>query len=94
MAEEQGGQPAKNGDENPQLRSFIERIERLQEEKQALQEDIKEVIAEAKAMGYDVKAVREVVRLRARDRDQLKEHSATVRLYLRAVDPQLNLDLD
>jgi uncharacterized protein (UPF0335 family) len=64
-----------------QLKSFVERIEKLEEEKKALSEDIREVYAEAKGVGFDVKALRTVVRLRMQDGEERKEHEALVELY-------------
>ena len=63
------------------LRAFVERIERLEEEKQALADDIKEVYAEAKAEGFDVKALRVVIRLYRQDSADRNEHEALVDLY-------------
>ena len=68
-----------------QLRAFIERIERLEEEKKTIADDIKEVYAEAKGTGYDVKVLRKVVALRKRDLDERKEEEAILDLYLQAV---------
>lgn len=68
-----------------QLRSFIERIERLEEEKKTIADDIKEVYAEAKGNGYDVKVLRKVVALRKRDLEERKEEEAILDLYLQAV---------
>jgi len=59
-----------------QLTQFIERIERLEEEKRALMADVKDVYAEAKATGFEPKIMRQVVRLRAMDRDLLSEQDA------------------
>jgi len=64
-----------------QLKSFVERIEKLEEEKKALSEDIREVYGEAKGVGFDVKALRTVVRLRMQDNEERKEHEALVDLY-------------
>jgi uncharacterized protein (UPF0335 family) len=64
-----------------QLKSFVERIEKLEEEKKALSEDIREVYGEAKGVGFDVKALRTVVRLRMQDGEERKEHEALVDLY-------------
>jgi uncharacterized protein (UPF0335 family) len=64
-----------------QLKSFVERIEKLEEEKKALSEDIREVYGEAKGVGFDVKALRTVVRLRMQDGEERKEHEALVELY-------------
>ena len=68
-----------------QLKSYVQRIERLEEERKALGEDIREVYAEAKAAGFDVKAMRVVVRLRKQDADERKEHEALVELYREAL---------
>lgn len=63
------------------LNQFIERIERLEEEKRALMADIKDVYAEAKATGFEPKIMRQVVRLRAMDRDLLSEQDALLNTY-------------
>lgn len=68
-----------------QLRAFVERIERLEEEKAVLTGDIREVYAEAKANGFDVKALRRVVRERKLDRAELQEQEAIVDLYRTAL---------
>lgn len=67
------------------LRSIIERIERLEEEKAAIMGDVKEVYAEAKGEGYDTKTLRQVVRLRKMDRAQRQEQEALLDLYLSAL---------
>ncbi|MQX36577.1 DUF2312 domain-containing protein [Roseospira navarrensis] len=69
-----------------QLRSFIERIENLEEEKSNLQNDIKDVYAEAKSTGFDTKIMRQIVRLRKMDRDDLAEQDELLDLYRRAVN--------
>jgi uncharacterized protein (UPF0335 family) len=68
-----------------QLKSIVERIERLEEEKKALSDDIKDVYAEAKANGYDTKVLRTVVRLRKQDRAEREEHEAILDLYMHAL---------
>ena len=68
-----------------QLKSIVERIERLEEEKKTIADDIKEVYAEAKGNGYDVKVLRKVEALRKRDLDERKEEEAILDLYLQAV---------
>jgi uncharacterized protein (UPF0335 family) len=68
-----------------QLESFIQRIERLNEEKSAIQADIKDVYAEAKGNGYDAKALRAVVKLRAKERHELEEEEQLLALYRAAV---------
>jgi uncharacterized protein (UPF0335 family) len=67
------------------LRAFIERVERLEEEKKTIADDIKDVYAEAKSNGYDVKALRAVVRLRKQDADERKEHEAILETYMAAL---------
>ena len=67
------------------LRSFIERVERLEEEKAAIMNDVKEVYAEAKGEGYDVKIMRQVVRIRKMDRADRQEAEALLDLYLNAI---------
>ena len=64
-----------------QLRSIIERIERLEEEKKTITDDIKEVYGEAKGNGFDVKTLRQVVRLRKQDREERAEQEAMLDLY-------------
>ena len=63
------------------LNQFIERIERLEEERRALMADIKDVYAEAKATGFEPKIMRQVVRLRSMDRDSLSEQDALLETY-------------
>ena len=67
------------------LRAFIERVERLEEEKKALADDIKEVYAEAKGNGFDVKIMRKIVTIRRQDRDQRREEEQILDLYLAAL---------
>lgn len=69
-----------------ELRSFIERMERLEAEKRDISETQKEVMGEAKARGYDTKALRIVLALRRRDRDEIAEEEAIVELYKQALD--------
>lgn len=68
-----------------QLRSIVERIERLEEEKKTIADDIKEVYGEAKGNGFDVKTLRQVVRLRKQDREERAEQEAMLDLYLHAL---------
>jgi len=68
-----------------QLRSLVERIERLEEEKAALSADIREVYSEAKGLGFDAKVMRQVVRLRKLDRADRQEQEAILDLYLAAL---------
>lgn len=85
-------EPAGIGHNNPpasfakdQLRSILERIERLEEEKQALADDIKEVYAEAKGNGFDSQILRAIVRLRKMDAAERQEREALQDLYLHAL---------
>lgn len=75
----------KGGVAGQRLASFIERIERLEEEKAALMEDIKEVYAEAKGVGFDVKAMRKLVALRKIDAEKRQEMEAILDLYKSAI---------
>jgi uncharacterized protein (UPF0335 family) len=68
-----------------QLKAFIERIERLEEEKKALGDDIRDVYAEAKGTGFDVKALRTIVRMRKQDVNERKEQEALIETYLHAL---------
>ena len=68
------------------IRTIIERIERLEEEKAALAEDIREIFSEAKAAGFDVKILRQVIRLRKLDSSDRQEQEAILDLYKRALD--------
>ncbi len=70
------------------LRAFIERVERLEEEKRAIADDIKEVYAEAKGNGFDPKVMRKVVSLRRMDRDKRIEEETILELYLNALGEQ------
>jgi uncharacterized protein (UPF0335 family) len=67
------------------LRSFIERIERLEEEKRTLSKDIKEVYAEAKGTGFDAKIMRQIIRIRRMDKDDLDEQETLLDIYKRAL---------
>ena len=68
-----------------QLRTIIERVERLEEEKKAIADDIRDVYAEAKGNGFDVKALRTVVRLRKQDKQEREEQEAILDTYLQAL---------
>jgi uncharacterized protein (UPF0335 family) len=68
-----------------QLTAIVERIERLEEEKKALADDIREVYAEAKANGFDAKVLRRIVSLRKQDVDERKEQEEILDLYLSAL---------
>ncbi|MDI9848996.1 DUF2312 domain-containing protein [Rhodoblastus sp. 17X3] len=67
------------------LKSFIERIERLEEEKKALADDIKDVYAEAKGNGYDAKIMRKIVSIRKQDETKRREEEEILDLYLSAL---------
>ncbi len=68
-----------------QLKALVERIERLEEEKKALSEDIREVYAEAKGNGFDAKALRTIVRMRKMDTDERREQEEILETYLHAL---------
>lgn len=68
-----------------QLRAFIERIERLEEEKKTIADDIKDVYAECKGTGFDVKAVRQLIRIRKQDKAEREEAEAILDLYMAAL---------
>lgn len=68
-----------------QLLSIIERVERLEEEKKGIAEDIKEVFAEAKANGFDTKVLRRVISIRKQDQKDREEQNAILELYLTAL---------
>ena len=76
---------AKSGFAAGQLRSLVERVERLEEEKAALTADIREVYAEAKGHGFDTKIMRQVVRIRKLDKADRQEQEAVLDLYLSAL---------
>ncbi len=67
------------------LRLTVERIERLEEEKKEIAEQIKEVYGEAKSLGYDTKALRTVIRMRKQDRQERQEQEAILEVYLDAL---------
>ena len=77
--------PDVGGIAGERLKSLIERIERLEEEKRVLGEDIKEVYAEAKGTGFDTKIIRQIIRIRKRDRDEIDEEETLLDLYKRAL---------
>jgi uncharacterized protein (UPF0335 family) len=68
-----------------QLRAFVERVERLSEEKKAIADDIKDVFAEAKGNGFDTKIMRKTIKIRAMDRDKWREEEEILDLYLAAL---------
>ncbi len=68
-----------------QLRAFVERIERLEEEKKTIADDIKDVYGEAKAMGFDTKVLRKVISIRKLDQNERMEQEAVLDTYLHAL---------
>ena len=68
-----------------QLKAFVERIERLEEEKKATSDDIRDVYAEAKGNGFDIKALRTIVRLRKLDTDERREQQEVLDTYMHAL---------
>lgn len=68
------------------LKSFVERIERLSEEVKGIQDDVKEVYAEAKGTGFDVKIIRQIIRLRKMDKSDRQEAEAILELYKQALN--------
>ena len=68
-----------------QLRAFVERIERMEEEKKAIADDIKEIYAEAKGNGFDTKVLRKIVAIRKQDHAERMEQEALLELYMAAL---------
>ena len=77
--------PDVGGVAGERLKSFIERIERLEEERRALGEDIKEVYAEAKGTGFEPKIMRQLIKIRKMDKDEHDEQESLLDLYKRAL---------
>ena len=77
---------AKAGFAKEHLKSFVDRIERLEEERNALTADIREVYSEAKGTGFDAKIMRQVVRMRKMDKADFQEQEAILDLYLTALE--------
>ena len=82
---EETGTPSSYRVTADELRQFIERIERLEAEKKDIAEQQKEVMAEAKARGYDTKVMRKVIALRKRDADDIAEEEAVLEMYKEAL---------
>ncbi len=80
-----GHEVSSNGVARDQLRAFVERIERLEEEKKTIADDIKDVYGEAKGMGFDTKILKKVIRLRAMDERKRQEEDAILDTYLHAL---------
>jgi uncharacterized protein (UPF0335 family) len=76
---------AETGVAAEELKQFIERIERLEEEKKAIADDVRDVYAEAKGRGFDIKAIRAIVRLRAKEPHEREEEEAILELYKSAL---------
>ncbi len=85
MADDSSNIDVLNSTAQSQLKSVIERIERLEEDKAAISADLKEVYLEAKGNGFDVKIIRKVIRLRKQDTAKRQEEDALVDLYLSAI---------
>ena len=68
-----------------QLRAFIERIEKLEEEKRAIADDVKDVYAEAKGNGYDARILRKIISMRRQDMEKRKEEESILDVYLAAL---------
>lgn len=82
-----------NGIAGDQIRAIIERVERLEEEKRTIAEDVKEVYAEAKGNGLDAKVIRKIVSLRRKQLEARREEAAVMSLYLEAIGMQGELPL-
>ena len=85
MADDASSIEVLNGTAQTQLKTIIERIERLEEDKAAVAADLKEVYAEAKGNGFDTKILRKVIRLRKQDKAKVQEEEALIDLYLSAI---------
>ena len=77
--------PAAGHNSGEQLRSIIERIEKLEEEKAATATDIRDVYTEAASAGFDKKALRTIIKMRKQDADERAEHEAIVEIYMRSL---------
>ena len=78
-------EPAATHFAKDQLKAFVERVERLEEEKKAIADDIRDVYGEAKGNGFDVKALRAIVRLRRQDADERREQESVLETYMHAL---------
>ncbi|HLH11832.1 MAG TPA: DUF2312 domain-containing protein [Methylovirgula sp.] len=76
----------KTGIAGQELKQFVERIEKLEEEKKAIADDIRDVYGELKGRGYDAKAVRQIVKIRKQDHAERKEMEAILDLYMQALN--------
>jgi len=77
---------AKTGVAAQELKQFIERVERLEEERKAISDDIRDVYGEMKGRGFDVRAVRQIVKIRKEDHAERKEREAILELYMSALN--------
>ena len=80
-----------NPETRARLRNFIERVERVDEEKKALTQDIRDILAQAKSEGFDPKVMRQVLKLRKLSQAERQEAEALVETYMRAVSDQLEM---
>ena len=88
MADEQDGtteDPDVGGIASDRLRSIIERVERLEEERKALSDDIRDIFTEAKSAGFDTKVVRQIIRIRKQEPAEVEEQETLLDLYRRAL---------
>lgn len=85
MSEDTGAESESRRFAKDQLKAFVERIERLDEERKGISDDIRDVYAEAKGTGFDVKALRTIIRLRKMDVDERKEAEAILETYMMAL---------
>lgn len=85
MTEDTGAEAEGRRFAKDQLKAFVERIERLDEERKTISGDIRDVYAEAKGTGFDVKALRTIIRLRKMDTDERKESEAILETYMLAL---------
>lgn len=81
----QDDDPAVGGIAADRLRSIIERVERLEEERKALAGDIKDIFTEAKSAGFDVKVIRQIIRLRKQEPAEVEEQETLLDIYRRAL---------
>ena len=82
-----GDQPTQEqvGIASDRLRSLVDRIERLEEERKAIGSDIKDIYAEARSAGFDVKVLRQLIRIRKQDAAEVEEHESMLRVYRTAL---------
>lgn len=93
MAYPSNSEPSVDSVAQDQLRSILERVERLEEEKAAIAADIKEIYAEAKGNGFCTKTLRKIVAIRKQDHNERMEQEAILSLYLDALGLQTSLDV-